>query len=389
MPREIDFYFAVWKTLPVEKFDIIVDNYTAADQLDKILKILIDMKLGHIYLSDIIKNKYKYKAVLATKDFQMRYRAYKPKGFNAKRDLSYRKILDYKTLLTRKLINLGLLEITKKILRKPNFGYRVYREWNFVDPDILSDCRIMFPRGIDLDDHEPETCNEAYFTEFFCHGKFDEQIYKKAFGKSTTVIGYPRYDYHDAELKHSKQNPKSVFGPVKVLWMGSMHASGLELWLQTILTISSITNFTYRPHPKSVKRDTEEISYLQKQNVNVNLNESENLLNLFAEHDVVVAEWGDSIFSSIYNGKTTVLAEIPEYGDPPDRHGLYELVNSNIPVYSLLNSGTEQLIDQIKFWVDNPELISNNETYIQLRRKLFGELDNEHNFSKIILSYLD
>lgn len=389
MPREIDFYVAVWETMPAEKFDIIIDDYTASVHLDRILNILINMKLGYVYLSEIIKNKINYKAVLATKDFQMRYRAFKPKGFNAKRDLAYRQSLDWKTTLSRKLINLGLQQVIKRILGKPKFGDRIYREWNFNNPDMLSDRRILFPRGIDLDDHEPEFCNAAYFTEFFCHGLFDSRLYESAFRLQTSIIGYPRYDYQISAPDTVKKASVSDTSPVKVLWMGSMHASGLELWLPSILTISRMVEFTYRPHPKSVARDTEKIAYLKKHDVNVNINENENLLNLYQQHDVVIAEWGDSIFSSIYNGKITILAEIPEYGDPPDRHGLYDLVSETIPTYSTRSNGSEKLINQIMTLKEHSDIVLDNQIYLKLRKKLFGEISNKQSFKQRILSYLD
>jgi hypothetical protein len=387
MPREIDFYASLWEELQSTSFDILVDDYASEEHFEKILSILDLRRLEYRILSSVIKSRCRYSAVIATKDFQMRYRAYRPRYFNYKRDLGYRVPLDKKTMITRLILNYGLRNFVRKILRRPKFGSRIYRDWHLSNPDELSKTRIMFPRGIDLDDHEPEKCNDAFFTEYFCHGAFDEKVYSLKFKKPITLIGYPRYDYDNSSHNQSVNSRGSISRP-RVLWMGSMHSSGLDLWAETLIEIASFTDFTYRPHPKSVRRDRESIEELRSHKLNINLNESENISNLIGRSDVVIAEWGDSVFSSIYKAKKTILVEIPEYGNPPDMHGLYEKVVDGVPVFSRARRGHAELIALLKLWISNPSYLEDNAEVLRLRSNLFGDWNRKPNAVEVISRYI-
>ena len=229
----------------------------------------------------------------------------------------------------------------------------------------ISKLAICFPRGLDLNiKMHPEKRWVKTFDYFFCHSKFDKKIIEKNSNKKAFLIGYPRYK--------NKKNQRNRIR--NILWMPSYpkYANdkmfNIKKWLAVFSKLNSKKyKITIKFHPKIFLMNKSKLIF--QKHIKVIDDPSQNLNKLYSQSDLVVCDYGGSIFSALFNEKPIILlnADINKYGLNKDnleivlRKNFYELNNFN-------EQKLIQLIEDIdKNYLYNKLQIKN------LKKKIFGE----------------
>lgn len=160
--------------------------------------------------------------------------------------------------------------------------------------------------------------NELYDI-FFCLGKTDSELIKSRFEGEVFTIGYPKYDsYFENGLKIRKnilskgigldENKKTIVMFTTV----SNHFSTIQSFWPHILELTSSFNVIIRPHPleitpKSDRFRQNTLDLISDKRVKVSLNPHEELVNLYTIADIVMCDYGGSIFSALYLNKNIIL----------------------------------------------------------------------------------
>ena len=229
----------------------------------------------------------------------------------------------------------------------------------------ISKLAICFPRGLDLNiKMHPEKRWVKTFDYFFCHSKFDKKIIEKNSNKKAFLIGYPRYK--------NKKNQRNRIR--NILWMPSYpkysndKMFNIKKWLAVFSKLNSKKyKITIKFHPKIFLMNKSKLIF--QKHIKVIDDPSQNLNKLYSQSDLVVCDYGGSIFSALFNEKPIILlnADINKYGLNKDnleivlRKNFYELNNFN-------EQKLIQLIEDIdKNYLYNKLQIKN------LKKKIFGE----------------
>ena len=339
-PREIDFYKKIWEKNYFENFDIIVDDHIDRHNsiegyrltmsiLDNIKNENADFSRKHVnivMLSQTISDNVHvrggggYFIVVATKDFNKWSRVYQRKSL-------------------RKYLGKLVAKLNASLISSRGFisGYNT-QSLNIHSPNQLGIHRVMFPRGIDLSNKEPEDSSISFFNHFFCHGRFDSKIYSSETPHDTTIIGYPRYDGFRRQCNESRAELDKEFdlSPNKpyVIWMSGQYETSTRLWMDALLPLLSRFNVICRPHPKQTAQNPRLINQLSEKGYKVDAVTSRSLVNLYSAADFVLADWGDSIFGSLYCGVKTIMLNLEPYDASRDRHGLKKIVRNNLPNFN-------------------------------------------------------
>jgi hypothetical protein len=229
----------------------------------------------------------------------------------------------------------------------------------------ISKLAICFPRGLDLNiKMHPEKRWIKTFDYFFCHSKFDKKIIEKNTSKKAFLIGYPRYK--------NKKNQRNRIR--NILWMPSYpkYSNDKMFNIKKWLTVFSKLNtkkykITIKFHPKIFLNNKSKLIF--QKHINVVDDPNQSLDKLYSQSDLVICDYGGSIFSALYNEKPIILlnTDINKYGLNKDnleivlRKNFYELKNLN-------EQKLIKLIEDInKNYLYNKLLIRN------LKKKIFGE----------------
>lgn len=368
-PREFDFYRCLWKVLQSSSFEIIlddhidVDGYLSLPQHRELLNYVTENSLKCRLLSDVLKNKEEFQVLVSTKDFN--------KGSRLQR-MNLKKCLRAFISATRVPRNLASI-----IGKRFSGGYRL-GSLNLKNPERLGIHRVMFPRGIDLSDKEPEESSISFYNHFFCHGRFDAEIYSRETSHPVTIIGYPRYDDF-RPLCHSARSAlvaEFELDPAKpfVIWMAGQYDRSVRVWADALQHLQSDFNVICRPHPKQTAGNPGIADLLNEKEYKIDQVTSRSLVELYSAADFVLADWGDSIFGSLYCGVKTVMLNFEAYDASRDRHGIKKLIREKIPNYSPdkeAGSGGRKIRDRLLDVQRWPEL---EEQVRILRDELFGEM---------------
>jgi len=152
--RELDFYAQILKELPSNQCRILIDDFTEEKNINQILAALHMKNWEYETLSSWIEFKHSCSVFLATKDFQARFRAYKPFGYKESKDFKLRRSLSIRERLMKYTVN--TLMPRSALLQEISFIRKKRRDIDLRSPNQLGIHRVMFPRGIDLSNKEPE-----------------------------------------------------------------------------------------------------------------------------------------------------------------------------------------------------------------------------------------
>lgn len=175
---------------------------------------------------------------------------------------------------------------------------------------------FRFMYGADLPDRL--WVSNRLYDLFFCHGPFDSNEMMQLYKKPTIIMGYPKYD-NNFLVDYRAEKPFSVSTDKKtILWIPTVSTefSTIETYVDAIKVLACNYHIILRPHPLEV----DPTSSRYKQNVReivdsgLFLTSSEagaNLSHLYAMADIVLTDYGGSIFSAVYLEKRVLLLNHP------------------------------------------------------------------------------
>jgi hypothetical protein len=199
---------------------------------------------------------------------------------------------------------------------------------------LVGQYNILYPRGLDLPKAFPTRSTRKRFDFIFTIGGYDSYLVEKNSDFSFMKIGYPRYDKKD--LPHSenrslhdgfnvdKSKKTILWMPSRLDWLSDPDAN-VKAWLRHIEVLSDTYNIILRPHPHRFRDNPAYYKMISQSSIVVDTDATRELLGLYSSADLVICDYGGSIFSALYCNKTVVLLNIPGY--PP-------LLNNNSDVFA-------------------------------------------------------
>lgn len=314
--REIDMYMELIKKIPKKNLLIIINDlyYSEIEKKNNTKEILLSIKkkkLKYCFFSKIY-NKKKFKLLLSTGD-----------TWAKKVDLF--SILKYIYAITAGYIieKTFLSEFFFKIFNRPltgrNLKPTIYR--NIIPEKNISDIVIKYPWTMELNKKRfPDDRWKNNFDIFFTHGEYDSKLIKKKFNKSKTmIIGYPRYSNlakknflrkKYSKLFRLKKNKKIIFWIPTHVDQNEEIAINITNWLDKFQKLLKYYNIIIRPHSKTLKICPTLVQDLSRKGFKVDDVNDRKIGELFKLADIVIADYGGSVFSSIYLKKPTLLLNL-------------------------------------------------------------------------------
>ncbi len=185
----------------------------------------------------------------------------------------------------------------------------------------LVNYRFMY--GADLNDRLWPS--NGLYDLFFCHGPNDAEVMRRLYLKPTVIMGYPRYDrfFDDAKNEEKLISVKNRLGcssnKSNILWISTVSTefSTIEIYAPAIAELTRKYNVILRPHPLEIERN----STRYRQNVREiadsgtflsNTKYFDDLCELYLVADLVLVDYGGSIFSAVYLDKKILLLNNPK-----------------------------------------------------------------------------
>tara|TARA_Y100000389_G_C17447620_1_gene512586 strand:+ start:281 stop:1507 length:1227 start_codon:yes stop_codon:yes gene_type:complete len=182
---------------------------------------------------------------------------------------------------------------------------------------------IFLPSGLDCSLKSfPLERWQSIFDYFLCHSKIDQNLIKKKFRNSKTIIiGHPRFQKYNSNKKARDRllsefniNPKSKI----VVWLPTdikikeEFMQNITLWSKKISDNFRDWAIILRPHPKTWDKKILLNKNLNKFNFLIDNKKEQDFEMLIKGSDLVLADYGDTVLSSIYLKKPTVILNLPK-----------------------------------------------------------------------------
>jgi len=204
-------------------------------------------------------------------------------------------------------------------------GHRKLHQFycNKIYPErIVGQYNILYPRGLDLPKAFPTRSTRKRFDFIFTIGGYDSYLVEKNSDLNFMKIGYPRYDekyfpYSKNRLPNDDfnldQNKKTILWmPSRLDWLTDPDVN-VKVWLRHIKHLSHTYNIILRPHPHRFRKNPAYYNMISQTSIVVDTDASRELLGLYLSADLVICDYGGSIFSALYCHKTVILLNIPDY----------------------------------------------------------------------------
>jgi hypothetical protein len=386
-PRELDMFSVFTKNI-TDNIVIVIDDfiYTENERTGNVSNIiaLLDSKIDYVLLSRVLSNKSKYKILLSTaQTFQEKV------TFR-----SYSKYI-YAVLIGNFIYHSGLSKFFIKIIGRPLTGGGKYANKfeRYQIEKAIGDKVIRYPKGLDVSKAVyPVKRWEGVFDIHLCHGNIDRDLITNKFSNARCVkIGYPKYD-HVPSVRHAKNiiyNEMGGIDPVKplLLWMPthikfqSESLDNIRTWLPIIEKLLDKYNILIRPHPKSISVNPEIVNDLRELGFIVDTKRDRKLSILYQSADLVLADYGGSVLSTIYMKKKLILLNMPnntKFAHWREK-GMYvdNDVRRSVDTFDI-NNGAD-LIEQIKNNIQD----NDNRKANRLKKQYFGNECDCENISEI------
>ena len=376
-PRELDMFSVFTKNIK-DNLVIIIDDfiYTENERAGNVSNIiaLLDSKIDFVLLSRVLSNKSKYQILLSTaQTFQEKV------TFR-----SYFKYI-YAVLIGNFIYQSGLSKFFLKIIGRPLTGGGKYANKfeRYQVEKAIGVKVIRYPKGLDVSKAVyPVKRWEGVFDIHLCHGNIDRDLITNKFSNARCVkIGYPKYD-HAPSVRYAKKiiyneiNGIDLVKPL-LLWMPthikfqSESLDNIRLWLPIIKKLLGKYNILIRPHPKSISVNFELVNDLRELGFIVDTKRDRKLSVLYQAADLVLADYGGSVLSTIYMQKKLILLNMPNNTKFARwrEAGMYvdNDVRRSINTFDI-NKG-EDLIEQVKNKIQD----SDNSKVNLLKEQYFGD----------------
>lgn len=375
-PRELDMFSAfVDKILDDVVFivdDLIYDEDERFGNGKNIIELL-DGKVEYVLLSDIL-GKVKYKILFSTggQTYQRKITFY-----------SYCKYL-YAVYIGSLIEYFKLSKLFLKLIGRPltGGGIRADKFYKYSIERKIGVKVIKYPKGLDINkDKYPEDQWKDIFDIYLCHSDIDYGLIKNKFPKVDCLkIGYPRYN----DAPTIKVAKKYIYDEIKginpekplLLWMPTFNKiqdeiiDNIEVWVPIVGKLLEDYNVLISIHPKLAVIKPGIITYLAEIGLIVDAEKGRNLRVLYQSADLVLADYGGPVLSSVYMRKKLVLLNSPskKYANwRKKRMYIDDDVRNDVHVFNV--SDGNALIEQVKTIVQDQDSFKSN----ALKEKYFGK----------------
>ena len=390
--REIDMYIDLINLIPEENIDIIVNDIKTIERERKenskdIEKNLLAKKIKFKYFSKIYKKK-KYKIILST-------------GLASTQKISLYSMLRffYGKIIGRFLDISGISEIFLKLFNRPfNAGGKYCRIGLMWYPEKkIGEKVVRYPTGTDLKlRYYPDKDLGKNFDIFFTHSSMEaELILKKFSNKICKIIGYPRYNElkEKEEILYNIKKEFNIYKEKKIIFWTPTHihypdetSKNFIPWIEKISFLNKKYNIIVRPHPKLIKINDKIKNNLEKKGFFVDDKLDRKIGDLFKVSDLVLCDYGESLFSAIYLEKPMVLLNIGKnlqyYKDLEFNLSLDHKLRND-----LINYNTIADINELEKGIFNSLSTEYSKKILNLKKLFFGNL-NDYNSPRDITNYI-
>jgi hypothetical protein len=300
--REFDYYDTLIKKLP-KNFIVILNDHKKQSNYNNFKSLKIKK---YFKLSEFLKN-----------DSQDKFPILLSTGLGHLNIITMKSFLKF--IYSRSFgLLISKLNIDKFLFKKFKRKFTAGGQYSEIYDKIqiekkISKVSICFPRGLDLNTSlYPEKRWVDNFDYFLAHSYFDKEIIERNAKKIVKLIGYPRY----IRKKKNRINTKVK----KILWMPSYpkysrdKLFNITNWLPAFQKLNKKYQITIKFHPKIILDNKTKLFF--NKHINVIINPKQNLKELYDKNDLIVCDYGGSIFSAVYNEKPLVLLnnDIKQYG---------------------------------------------------------------------------
>ena len=165
--------------------------------------------------------------------------------------------------------------------------------------------------------------------------------------------------------------------------------SNINLWIKKITSLQDKYNVIIRPHPKTLMAQPNIEKELKKLNYFIDKDPNRKIGELFKVADLIISDYGGTIFSSIYLKKSLILLNLKKnskfVAELRENNSLDLLVRKKI-----LNLSPNDKIEKVIKYVSISKRLEYKNLIIQLKKKYFS-LETEDNLKlarKCLLNYL-
>jgi hypothetical protein len=303
-----DHYKNVMQSLPQDKFILILAEKFKEKRYEYLIARIQNIGWDYCYLDNVF---YKYK-------FRMLVTHIYLGGSTSERE-TFSSRLKY---FFSKLIKISF--------HKVGLEYKSTKSAGRYFQKILGIYNIKFMYGLDNGSEKLEE-SDNMFDMIFCHGPRDSKIMSEHCNKPTYIMGYPRYDNYLRNINNNnlKQTLLSKFKcdqeKETIIWICTVTKafSTILKFADEMEKLSSEYNIIVRPHPLEISRDSnrfneEVFKIVHKECFILNDDPSQDMSELYTVADVVVCDYGGSVFSALYLGKNLFLLNNAKAKDDPD-----------------------------------------------------------------------
>ena len=316
--RQIDYFYHF---LLKQRSDLIIIIINDSDRSVG-LEIESDPRLrsfSKIFLTEVIENNIVFDTVISTGNFKVPIKEYNLKDYFAviKSILKF----SYARTIGSFLQLSGLSAKFEKVYGRPFDAGGLRRRLSFTTGNYIEKeigkRAIMYPRGLDINTSSfpaQELINR--FDAFMCHGKLDQKIISSKTQKPTCIIGYPRYEINNFD-KIQKDSFIKEFtldkNKLTILWMPSRldwerpNYQNIIDWLDILNEDILDHEIILRPHPHCLQQDPSLLPLLKSYKCRVDTKKGRELGALYQISDLIVCDYGGSLFSATYMMKPVVL----------------------------------------------------------------------------------
>lgn len=378
--RQIDYYLNFLRMFDTDNITVIVND------ADKEVGVSIYNNLNlkkykREYLSSVLNQNKKFEFIISTGNFRVPIKASIWKNFLWTFD-QYFKYL-YSKSFGLFIQSTGLSAFFEKFFNRPFDGGGKNRKLQSVRAEFIERKIgrkiILFPRGMDINS-ETHPSNEFLkrFDIFLCHGQKDYELVRNKTNAPAFIIGYPRYEKNDEHaVKASLVEEFNLDNnKLTILWMPSRldwenpNYRNIEDWLPSFNSLQDSFQLIIRPHPHLVANSPELISRLVENKFIVDSLKSRNLYSLYSASDLVIADYGGSIFSGIYMNKPVILLNSANHNLISSSNELDISLRHMFHEYDLSDSSRFELMLKN---LDKNQIHILSQASKKLRLEIFGE----------------
>ena len=394
-PREIDMYTKIIQLIPKDKIEILISDVNSSEvgrnNINKSLKLILKKKNIEFKNFSSVYKKEKYKVILSSGELTSTRVTL----------VSFLKYCYSKSL--GKFIRFTKLNLVfEKLFNRPLTGAHRDNIGSFWYPEKeLGETSVKLPKDLDLKlkVYPPRAFDKA-FDVFFTISSFERSVIRKKFeNKKCQVVGYPRYtDLVDKEIVLKKireefkvkENRKIIYWTPTFIHYPNEQDHNILLWINKISFLTSSYNIIIRPHPRTLASNPTLEEQLKKLNFFVDTNPDRDLGNMLNASDLIMGDYGGTIFGSLYLNKPIILLN-----SSSNLQFVNNLINSkslDIKLREFLIDFDQEIsVDDINKKIKYGSTEDYQSIIDTVRSKYFDKLDNNlnNNTKSYLLDYLD